>query len=52
MNVSDLWDFSFFWQMFRNNMATVSPFVMVVVAPIVVGILITVIIKAVTRAKA
>lgn len=51
MNVSDVWDWTFFWQMFRNNMATASPFVMIVVAVIVVGLLLTVIIRAVSRAR-
>lgn len=52
MNVSDVWDFTFFWQMFRNFMATASPFVMIVVAVAVVGMLLTAIIGAVIRRKA
>ena len=52
MNVSDVWDWTFFWQMFRNFMATASPFVMIPVVVIVVGLLISVIIRAVARSKA
>lgn len=52
MNVSDIWDWNFFWQMFRNFMATASPFVMIPIVVIVVGLLIGVIIRAVSRAKA
>ncbi|GBK66264.1 hypothetical protein PbDSM24746_62860 [Paenibacillus macerans] len=51
MNVSDIWDWNFFWQMFRNFMATAAPFVMIVVVVVVVGLLIGVIIRAVSRAK-
>lgn len=51
MNVSDVWDWNFFWQMFRNFMATASPFVMIPVAVIVVGLLIGVIIAAVAGRK-
>lgn len=51
MNVSDLWDWTFFWQMFRNHMGTAAPFVMVVVVVLVVGLLLSVIIQAVTRAR-
>lgn len=52
MNVSDIWDWAFFWSMFRNFMATASPFVMIPVAVIVVGLLLGVIIKAVSRSRA
>lgn len=51
MNVSDVWDWNFFWQMFRNFMATSSPFVMIPVAVIVVGLLIGVIISSVARSR-
>lgn len=51
MNVSDVWDWDFFWQMFRNFMGTVSPFVMIPVVIIAVGLLIGVIIQAVRKAK-
>lgn len=32
MNLSDIWDWTFLWQMVRNNTATASPFVMIIVA--------------------
>lgn len=51
MNVSDLWDWTFFWQMFRNFMGTAAPFVMIVMVVLVVGLLLTVIIRAVSRAR-
>lgn len=51
MNVSDLWDFTFFWQMFRNFMATAAPFVMIVVVVAVVGMLLSVIIGSVARRR-
>lgn len=51
MNVSDLWDFTFFWQMFRNFIATAAPFVMVVMAVYVVKLLLSSIMSAVARRK-
>lgn len=44
MNVSDIWDWTFMWQMFRNFMGTVSPFVMVVVSVAVVGMLLGIVV--------
>lgn len=32
MNLEDIWDWTFMWQMFRNFAATGSPFVMIAVA--------------------
>lgn len=32
MDLTDVWDWTFMWQMFRNFTATFSPFVMIVVA--------------------
>lgn len=51
MNVSDVWDWAFYWQMFRNFMATVAPFVMIPTVVLTVGLLITVIIVAVAKAR-
>lgn len=48
MNLQDVWDWTFMWQMVRNFMATVSPFVMIITAVGVVGmllIIVTMIIK-------
>lgn len=39
MNVSDVWDWTFMWQMFYNFMATGSPFVMMIVAVALAGTL-------------
>lgn len=39
MNVSDVFDWTFMWQMFRNFMATGSPFVMIIVAVSITGML-------------
>lgn len=39
MDLSDLWDWNFFWSMFRNFVATGAPFVMIVVVVAVVGML-------------
>lgn len=51
MNVSDVFDWTFFWQMFRNFMASVSPFVMVPVAIICAGLLVYMIIGAIKQAR-
>ncbi|MFD0717682.1 PTS ascorbate transporter subunit IIC [Paenibacillus sp. GCM10027626] len=39
MNLSDIWDWTFMWQMFRNFSASGSPFVMIVVAVALCGML-------------
>jgi hypothetical protein len=49
--LSDVWDWSFFWGMFGFFMKSVSPFVMIPVAIISVGLLIAVIIRAVKGSK-
>lgn len=51
MNVSDVWDWDFFWSMFRNFMATAAPFVMIVIVVIVVGMLLKNIVQAVRGNK-
>lgn len=49
MNASGVWDWEFMWQMFYNFMATVSPFVMMVVAvgltAMLIGFLIGIFVK-------
>lgn len=47
LNVSDVFDWAFFWSMFRNFVATAAPFVMIVVAIFAMGLLLQMIIKAV-----
>lgn len=39
MNLSDIWDWTFMWQMFRNFAATGAPFVMAIVAVSLAGML-------------
>lgn len=51
MNVSDVFDWTFFWQMFRNFVATGSPFVMVMVAVSVAGAILTLIVSMMFRKK-
>lgn len=46
-NLSNVWDFSFFWGIFAFLLQTVAPFVMIIVAIIAVGLLLKVIIKAI-----
>lgn len=45
--LSEVWDWDFMWSTFGFILKLVSPFVMVVVAVIVVGLLLTLVIKAV-----
>ncbi|MEK5400680.1 PTS ascorbate transporter subunit IIC [Paenibacillus sp. FSL K6-2859] len=51
MNMSDIWDWNFYWQMFRNFTATVSPFVMIPVAILSVGLLVIMIVSIVRHAR-
>lgn len=44
MDISDVWDWTFMWQMFRNFMSSVSPFVMAVVAVALVGMLLGIVV--------
>lgn len=47
MNIADIWDWAFFWTMFRNFAASAASFVMIIVAISGVGLLLKVIISAV-----
>lgn len=47
MYFGNVWDWSFFWTVFQNFLASGSPFVLIVVAAIVVGILLGVIVRAI-----
>lgn len=51
MNVSDVFDWTFMWQMFRNFMATLSPFVMVIVAVAVAGLLLSFLVSMFLRRR-
>ena len=47
MYFGNVWDWNFFWQVFQNFLASGSPFVLIVVAASVVGILLSVVVRAV-----
>jgi len=47
MNISDIWDWAFFWSMFRNFMASISSFVMIIIAISAAGLLVGTIVRAV-----
>ncbi len=47
MNLSGVWDWTFFWNTFGFLLKTVSTFPMIIVAIIAVGMLLTVVIAAV-----
>lgn len=49
MNFSDVWDWTFMWQMSRNFMGTLSPFVMMITAVGVVGMLLTIVVYLVQK---
>ena len=51
MDLSDIWDWDFFWSMFRNFTATGAPFVMIVVVVAVVGMLLGTIVSIVRSKK-
>lgn len=51
MNLTGVWDFTFFWDVFGFLMKSVSPFVMISVAILAVGLLILVVITAVKAAR-
>ena len=48
-DLSNVWDWSFFWGMFGFFMKSVAPFALIPVAIICVGLLISVVVKAVSR---
>ncbi|SDW82043.1 hypothetical protein SAMN04489725_1168 [Alicyclobacillus hesperidum] len=47
MYFGNVWDWNFFWQVFQNFLSSESPFVLIVVAAMVVGILLAVIVGAI-----
>nr|WP_282154830.1 PTS ascorbate transporter subunit IIC [Cytobacillus gottheilii] len=51
MNLSGVWDWSFFWESFGFLLRTSANFVMIIVAIIAMGLLISVIIKAVKQSR-
>lgn len=51
MNLSDIWDWTFMWQMFRNFTATGAPFVMVVVAVSLAALLLSFLVNMFLKRK-
>ncbi len=47
MYFGNVWDWNFFWSVFQNFLASASPFVLIVIAAIVVGLLLSVVVRAV-----
>lgn len=52
MNIADLWDWPFMWQMFRNFMASGAPFVMIVVAVSIAGAIIGILVDIFMKRRA
>lgn len=48
-NMSGVWDWDFMWSTFGFILKLVSPFIMVIVAIIAVGLLLSLVIKAVKQ---
>lgn len=51
MNLSGVWDWTFFWNTFGFILKTVASFLMIIVAIIAVGMLLKVVIDAVRSGK-
>lgn len=51
MNLSGVWDWSFFWDSFGFFLRSVAPFLMLIVAIIAVGLLLLVVIRAVRNGR-
>lgn len=51
MNLSGVWDWTFFWDTFGFILKTVASFLMIIVAIIAVGMLLQVVIKAIKNGK-
>jgi ascorbate-specific PTS system EIIC-type component UlaA len=51
LNLSGVWDWTFFWETFGFILRTVASFLMIIVAIIAVGMLLNVVIKAVRNEK-
>lgn len=51
MNLSGVWDWSFFWDTFGFILRTVASFVMIVVAILAVGMLLKIVINAVRNSR-
>ncbi|MBK5447034.1 PTS ascorbate transporter subunit IIC [Peribacillus sp. TH24] len=51
MNLSGVWDWTFFWNTFGFILKTCANFLMVIVAIIAVGMLLMVVIKAIKNSR-
>ncbi|MBG9585550.1 PTS ascorbate transporter subunit IIC [Cytobacillus firmus] len=51
MNLSGVWDWTFFWNTFGFFIKTVASFVMIIVAIMAAGLLVQIIIKAVRSSR-
>lgn len=51
MNLSGVWDWTFFWDTFGFVLRTVANFLMIIVAIVAVGMLLNVVIKAVRNGR-
>lgn len=51
MNLSGVWDWTFFWNTYGFILKTVANFLMIIVAIIAVGMLLSVVIKAVRNSR-
>jgi hypothetical protein len=51
VNLSGVWDWTFFWDTFGFTLRTVSNFLMIIVAIVAVGMLLNVVIKAVRNGR-
>jgi hypothetical protein len=51
LNLSGVWDWTFFWNTYGFILKTVANFLMVIVAIIAVGMLLSVVIKAVRNSR-
>lgn len=50
MNLADVWDFDFMWDVFAFILKIVAPFLMIIIAIIGVGMLLVMVVKAVSTA--
>ncbi|WP_258109630.1 PTS ascorbate transporter subunit IIC [Alicyclobacillus sp. SP_1] len=51
MYFGNVWDWSFFWQVFQNFLASGAPFILIVVAASVMGLVLGFIVRAIRGAK-
>lgn len=50
MNLNDVWDFDFMWDVFAFILKIVAPFLMIIIAILGVGALLIMVVKAVVTA--